>query len=386
MFSALLIYILLAIRFGPSLEGLTGESFEFSLQKIRARLGRVGFCAALAAVMLGLAMLYARLDTSCRYLGSWYALMAENPFDFAAESDVAYRRLTPTISYLLGLPGRKIIITNLLMAGSLLFSVAMYFSSIRYKLTDAFFVVGAFALSLVTLTTIHCGGYTDSTTYLLVFCTWVARRHAWLFYSMFLLALLNREAVLFLLPWLAWLRKEEAKSTPRWLLEVGIGVVTVLLVYYGFREIIDSYVEVKYSSKWYLEGLLGDPFKVFRQTLYYHGLAAFSVFKLLWLIPILATVASIRNRNWNQIAAFGMIFFGSYLQLFMASDTSRMMTLSFMLMPLSFSYLIANNSFNVRHWIGWLFLANLAVPTLYTANLTIEIWQPYWKHLLMQLL
>jgi hypothetical protein len=386
MLGVLLLYIVLSLRFGPTLEGLRGESFELVLWKIRARLGRVGFCLALAVFMLGIALLYVRLDTSCRYLGGWYALMAENPFDFAASSDVAFRRLTPTISYLVGLTGRNIIVTNLIIAGSLLFAVGMFFTSAAYKLSDAFFAVCAIALSLVTLTTIHCGGYTDSTTYLLIFCMWMGRRRWWVFYPLFFLALLNREAVLFLLPWILWTRKDHARSIPLWLLDVAIGTAVVLIAYYCFREFISSHGEVKYSMKWYLGGLLDDPFRVYRQTLYYHGLATFSVFKLLWAIPILATVACLRKRNWNLLFGFVLIFVGSYLQLFIASDTSRLMTLSFMLLPLSFVYLLTGNQFEIRRWIGWLVLANLAVPTLYTANLTIEIWQPYWRHVLIQLL
>jgi len=108
---ALIIYIALAIRFGPSLEGLSSDWFDNLLTGISKRIGSVGFCLFLAALLLGLAMLYVRPDTHCRFLGGWYALMASNPFELSADSEVGFRRLTPTISYLIGLRGDNIIIT-----------------------------------------------------------------------------------------------------------------------------------------------------------------------------------------------------------------------------------------------------------------------------------
>ncbi len=384
MLGAVVLYVVLGLRFGWNLRELSWDRLDEFLVAIERRAGRVGLCAMLALVFLGLAMLYVRLDTHCRFLGGWYALMTQDPFDFTAESEVGFRRFTPTISYLFGLTGRNIIVTNLIFAFSLLFCSALYFTKHGSRPGDAVFITGGLALSLVTLTTMHCGGYTDSTTYLFVFLMWWFRRRPLLFYVFFVLGLLNREAVLFLVPWFAVLRWQHSTSWKRWLIETVVAYGIIFAAYLEYREFIAAQANVRYSMDYYLGHLLQDPLARFRQTLYYHGLGVFSVFKLLWVFPILGFAAFWRDKRWSHVLAFVFIFVGSYVQLLIAQDTSRMMTMSFMMLPISLRVLLEEDRWRIRDWMGWLFLANLAVPTVYTAGVVVEIWQPYWRHLLIR--
>ena len=386
MLGVLLIYVALAAKFGLGLESMSIDWFEQKLADFRRRLGTIGFCAALALIFLVSALLYVRLDTHCAHLGYWYAALASDPFNFSTDNQIGYRRLTPAISYLLGLPGRGIIVTNLLFAAAVLFSVARYFITRSSHLVDTVFATAAFAFSLVTLATIHCGGYTDSATYLLIFLLWWFRGRALVFYSMFLLCLLNREAVLFLLPWLALIRIVQLGRGWRWLPDLVIGFGLTIACYAAFRSFVDQNAEVIYSLDYYFADFSEDPLKIFRQTLPFHGLGTFSVFKALWIFPLLAVADQIRERQWTPVVSFALLIGGSYAQLFIAGDTSRMMTMAFMCLPLSLLYLFEGNKFRVRSWAGWVFLANLAIPTVYTAFTEIEIWQPQWRTWLIQLL
>lgn len=333
-----------------------------------------------------LAIMYVRLDTHCHHLGYWYAELSRAPFDFATENPVGFRRLTPTISCLLGLSGRLIVVTNLLFAAALLFAVARYFVTRSERLVDTAMAVAAMTFSLVTLTTIHCGGYTDSATYLLTFLMWWFRRRGALYYSLFLLCLLNRESIIFLLPWLVFVRAQAVDFRWRWLPETVIGFALPIAAYLGYRDWIAQHTEVIFTLDYYVSQFLADPLTVFRTTFYYHGLGAFSVFKLLWIFPLLAVGLHIRHREWPPLVSFGLLLVGAYTQLFFAIDTSRMMTMAFMIMPISLIYLLRDNKLNVRRWAGWILWANLAVPTLYTAENIIEIWQPQWRTWLLQLM
>ncbi len=382
MISAGIIYLLLAKAFGWRLERLPHDWLETKLSEKRNKWGTTRFCLILGIAFLGCALLYVRLDTNCYGLGAWYAKLAANPFDFVTPNDVGFRRLTPLLSFLLGLRGELIIVTNVLLAGALLFCVAKYFVERAQRLSDTFFAVAAITFSLVTLTTIHCGGYADSATYLLLFLMWWFRKKVLLFYLFFFLGLLNRESVLFLVPWFVLLRFQEKKSLSV-LFEIVVGFGISMAGYYFYREWIASHAAIKYSWYYYSTPFFKDPLKMFWQTFPYHGLGAFSVFKLLWIFPLLTCVAYIIERKRMELLGFIFLLGGAYAQLLIAGDTSRMFTLGFMVMPISLLFLWQENRFQIRSWIGWVFLANLAIPTLYTASNKIEIWQPLWRYVVI---
>ena len=98
--------------------------------------GRHGhiMCALFAVLMLmALAAIYVRPATEPHSMGWLYAILANDPFDLSSKNPVAYRILAPAISYLAGLKGNLILITNLVFAGGLLAAVWFYFRQHQYR-------------------------------------------------------------------------------------------------------------------------------------------------------------------------------------------------------------------------------------------------------------
>lgn len=380
MISAIVLYAILARTCGARLTRLTYDELDRFVEAAKSRYGSAGLSFLLAIGILALAMFNIRLDTACNHLGTGFALLASNPFDFITANGVGMRRLTPTVSYLIGLRGENIIVTNLLFALATIFVVAKYYVRHAKRPGDMILGTAVVCLSLVTFTTIHCGGYTDVTTYLLVFLMWWFRKNPVVFWLLLLVNLTNREAAFFLLPWFILLRWEVHRRFWPFVLDVVLGAGISLGVYYLYRDFLASQSRFHYSLSYYFGGFFDDPFSRFRQTFYYHGLGIFSVFKIMWILPVLAVHGLIAERRYRELLAIALIFAGSYVQIFIASDSSRLMTMAFMIMPLSLGFLWEQNRYKVRSWMGWVILANLAVPNVYTAQKIVEVWQSLPQH------
>jgi hypothetical protein len=383
MLEVCIFILLLMIVFGRRLQGLSYTWLDEALLRDESRFGKLVWTALLSLLLLLAAIVYTRPDTACNNLGFLYAQLAENPFDFAAGNPLSFRILTPLISYAVGLRGANIIFTNLILAGVLIGTVYSIFRKISPRPGDAFLAAVVVTFSLVVLTTIHCGGYCDILTYLVVFLMWHFRSKRFLFYVLFLIGLFNRESIVFLLPWLVFISLEIPCSKTRRLAELAVGFALAILIYYLFRQWVGAQAEIEFSGNYYLRPLLDDPLKHFRNTFYYHGLGFFSVYKLLWCFPVLAAAAFWRDRNFRPLIGFALLLGGAWVQLFLAFDTSRMFTLGFMIMFLSLEYLLRTDEYRFRKWAFAAVLINLLVPQMYTAAEIVEIWQSLSSHLLL---
>ncbi len=340
-------------------------------------------------VALGLiaaAAIYVRPAINTISLGVLYGRMADDPFTLIDGNYVAFRILTPLLSYLLGFRGQLIIITNLLVACTLLALVYTYFRSRTSRPGDALFAVAVMAFSLVTLTTIYYGGYTDSLTYLIVFLMWWTRRRPVWFYSLFMVGMLNRECMLFLVPWFVFLRWEERGSLGKTLAEAAIGIGLALMPYYFVRQWIAAQGEVPFRAMYYLKPLLDNPLYWLRRSYPYCGLGLFTVFKVFWIIPLMAGLAMWRSGERRQVMSMLLLLGCAFSQLVIAFDSSRMLTLAFPVMLIGLLYLFKTDSYNFRTWAGYLFVGNLLVPQLYTAANTVEIMYSLPGNILMLLL
>lgn len=338
-----------------------------------ARYGRWLFSAIVSALFILPAAIYVRPATRCVVHGAMYASMAKDPFNFATDNPLAFRVLTPLISYLLGLRGDLIIITNLLLAALLLAAVYLYFRAHAPRPADALVAVAILTFSLVTLTTIYYGGYTDSATYLIIFLMWRMRRRRLVFYLLFLLGLLNHESVLFLVPWFAYLSSKVSGSKKKLFVDLIIGFGLTIVAYGLFREWIASHRAVGFSVDYYLKPLLHDPLVWLRKSYSFQGLGLFTVFKVLWVFPVMAAVSLWRREERAEVFSMGLLLACSLSQLVVAFDSSRMLTLGFMVMVIALRHLFLVNPYRFREIVGWVFLANLAVPQLYTARNIIEV-------------
>jgi hypothetical protein len=332
------------------------------------------------------AAIYVRPAVNTVALGNLYARMAEYPFTLIDGTYVGYRILTPLLSYFLGFRGQLIIITNLLVAAAVLALVFYYFRSRTPSPGDALYAVAVMAFSLVTLTTIYYGGYTDSMTYLLVFLMWWFRQKRWLFYVLFLLALMNRECVLFLIPWFAYLHVSEASSKKLAVVDLLTGFYLVGSVYIPFRWLVELYGSVVLTTEHYLTPMRHAPLCWFWNSYPQSILGLFTVFKLMWVIPVLAIIGLWRSGRRREVYSMLLLMACVCAQLLIAYDSSRMLTLSFPVVLLGLAYLFQSNAFSFRKWAVPLFLCNLLVPQLYTAAHIVEIMHSTPGNILMLVL
>ncbi len=140
-----------------------------------------------------LAALYCLPSISTHHLGVHYRDLANNPFLFDSKNPASFRILTPFISYICGLRGEGIIITNILISIIMIGVIYRYFRSISKFPSDGLFAAFLITFSMVILSTLHNGGYCDILTYLIIFLMWRYQKKRPLFYLLFFLGLLNRE-------------------------------------------------------------------------------------------------------------------------------------------------------------------------------------------------
>lgn len=197
---AVLIYFLVR-KFGPDFSGASYRWLDDYLITQEDKRGRLLWTTILSTLLILAAMFYARVDTQTGFLGTYYVKLAKNPFAFDQTNPVSYRLLTPFLSWLIGFRGRGgLIILNLLLSGLFVGAVYSYYRKTFQQAGDAFLAAVIATFSLVVLTSIYCGGYCEIMSYLLIFLMWRFRTKRPLFYCLFLLGLLNRESVAFLIP------------------------------------------------------------------------------------------------------------------------------------------------------------------------------------------
>jgi hypothetical protein len=372
MIETLLLLLIVRLRSGGMLDP-TNYSFYDSWQSGgETRFGPRVWTAVAALLLLALACLYIRPALHPMAMGQLYADLSRSPFT-AADSPVSFRFLTPLISYVLWLRGDLILVTNLLFAGLLLAMVHWHFRKNFSRPGDAMVAPLTLTYSLVTLTTVFHGGYCDSLTYVLLFASWVLRRRAVAFYLAFFLSLLNREAILFLVPWLALIRIQVAGARIRTGAELVLGFVLTVGLYLWIRQLISQSHEVDLTFTHYLAPLLQDPFHWMRDSVRFWWVGLFSVFKILWLIPVLAGISAWRSGKRSLVYSMGLLLACSFSQLAVGFDTSRMLTMAFPVMILALEHLFRESGDEFRRWIPKLLIVNLFIPQLFTAADVIEV-------------
>lgn len=334
--------------------------------------GRVRFAIFLAIVLMILAALYVRPAIHTAALGDSYAQLSNDPFS-PDPNPVGFRILTPLISYLLGLHGQLIIVTNLLFATIFLFLTYLYFRKIKFDPADATFATAVFAFSLVTLTTIYYGGYCDSLTYTIVLLMCWFRSRPLLISVLLFLGLLNRESIIVLVPWFMFLIYNESTNKMKDLGLLGIGLVVVAAAYWGYREWISTFRTVSYDMDYYFGPLKGDLLAMFKVSMTHQGIGLFTVFKATWFFVFVAAIYLWSKRNLWQLTSILLLIFLCWLQMFIARDSSRMLTLCFPVMIIALSYLRESNYLQFKSWAWYLLMFNLFMPQLYTYREVINL-------------
>ena len=361
------------------------ESFNFFLESKEDRISSKQLGVIVTIVLMLVCLIYVRPASHCSFMGKYYAMMASSPFGFNLDNPVPHRILTSLISYIIGLRGQLVIITNLLFAGGLVYAVYTFFRKHAPKSADAFFAAAIITFSLMTVNTVYYGGYNDSLSYLLIFLMWTNVRRRFLFYGLFLLSLFNRETIVFLLPWLVFLSIHEVSNKMQRYMEMFIGFGISLALYFLFRYWLSHNSEIEYSVSYYLDNFLTNPFGMIKFHFENLWLAIFTVFKIMWIVPVLAFISMWMKGDRFNVASMILLVLGAVTQLFFAYDTSRLLTLSFIVMPLSLLYLYKTDDWQIRNWIIPVFVINMAIPNLNVAGLKIDMIHSLLGYVLIKL-
>lgn len=335
------------------------------------KIGRYGTALLVAFLLLILAAIYVRPALETVTMGRAYSALSVDPFS-EQPNNIGYRILTPLISYVLGLRGELIIITNLLFAWAFLAAVYLYIRASYISAAEAVFGTAAFTFSLVTLTTIYYGGYCDSATYLIILGMWILRSNSKVFYILLFLGLLNRESILFLLPWFIFLGFSEADNKLRTGAKMLLGYGLVFVLYYLFRMWVSSFRPVGLDFEYYFGPLIENPLALFNKSYGYQGLGYFTVFKGMWIFVFAAALSFWNKRMIRPLIEIFLILFFVWTQMFIAWDSSRMLTLAFPVMLISLLHLFKTNPYNFRNWGYLVLFFNLIIPQMYTAAHVIE--------------
>jgi hypothetical protein len=331
----------------------------------RERFGPWLWSAIAGASLLTLAGLLVRPALHSVALGQHYAALASDPFS-ASPNPVGYRLLTPLLSHLVGLHGDGILIVNLAFSCALLVLVHRYFASHGARPGDALAAPASLALSLVTLAPLYFGGYCDPLTYLAIFGAWAWRRRPIRVGLCVLVGLMNHEVMLFVVPWIAFESWRAGSRRERALLVAA--VAAALLAHLAYRTAVGSLRPVQFSLEYYLAPLRADPLHWARQAGHLWGLGLFTVFRLLWLLPLWNAWAAWRERAIGEMAGMALLLGGAGASLFVAFDTSRLWALAFPLLLLAMERAPGPEAPDWRPWFLAVFLANFLVPPLFTAE------------------
>ncbi len=386
MLEVVIVLVIVAVTRRDGLRAVSYDSVDEWVRRKESTRGVFRTGLTVSGFMILAAGFNTRLSSHASFVGKYYAQMASDPFAFDPSNPVPHRILTSLISYLIGLRGQLVIVTNLLIAAALIYLVYRYFRKYGPRPGDALVAAACVAFSLVTLGTVYYGGYNDSLTYLLIFAMWTQRERPMRMVVLFLLALFNRETVIFLVPWLLY----ESVSGTRQKTVRGAGLLAGFMVavgiYLGFRYLLSQQGEIGYSLAYYLEPFLDDPLHMARQHLSNLWLSVFSVFKVLWIVPLAAGLAAWRRGDRRLVWSMILLLVCVSAQLFFAYDTSRMLTMGFMVLILSLGYLFTMNVFDFRRWVGWLFLFHLLIPNITVAGAKIDMMHSLLWYILLKAL
>jgi hypothetical protein len=349
------------------------ERINSILTRLESRVGRIGAAFVVGSVLFLLACMYVRPGyQTATGLGQHYAALARDPFAFGSSNPVAYRFLTPLLSYLVGLSGGLIVVTNLIIAFLLIVAVYACYRKLSEYPADAGIAASVIAFSLVTLTTIYYSGFCDALTYVIIFFMWFWRRHTALFWVLFVLGVFNRESIVFLVPWFLFIRFVERRSVVRWLISDAVGLAACGAVILFVRHWQAEHFRIVFSNLYYWAPLKQDLLVYVKRSWPEQILGLFSVFKLLWIFPLAAVLMYIRKRDHVEVISAFLLLICAAAQLLIAYDSSRMLTMAFMLTMIALLHLMRDNHRWIAKWAFPLLLWNLLVPQLYTAAHIIE--------------
>jgi hypothetical protein len=334
------------------------------------RVGRACSAILVATVLLVLAHVYVAPAPGPVNHGNDFNQMSFDPFDFTPGFKVHNRILTSFVAHyaykLPFFPYRDfILVINIV---GVCFISLLYGAARREGLspTSSLLAAAVLTFSAPVLFFINYAGYTDITSYALVFLAMCTVRNNLVWPWMLALALLNHENNFFSFPWFLlfyYLRND--RKVYRALGAVGLMVLSAVPWYFWVRYVA-SFQAPLYGVSYYASlGMV----TTLRMVLEYLYVGFFQAFKLFWVIPAYAIVTHLRERNFLEASLYLLIVACACAQLCFAIDTSRLISASFPVVWLGFLTLARRwNVVTFQRMIGHLFLLNLFVPEFYVGH------------------
>jgi hypothetical protein len=357
----------------PRLAAAEAWPFERALRRLEklaeraeSRWGRWGAAALWAVVLIAIAAVYVTPALHGVNHGDLYTQLANVPFAPSNSCNPLQSRiLTPAVAHILGFTGWRYILFPLLMGALLLALVYAGFRRENFEPSECIAAAALIAFSSPLLFLLHFQGYTDTTTYVLVYAVLLCADRPLIWPVLFAAAVLNHESALFLLPWLLlftlW-RPQGWKKTA-----VGFALLAALLL--GVRSYQNEIYRLcpgAFSPATYFERRR--IWANLRGIALFFPWGFFEAFKLFWFLPLAAATVLWARARKAEALLLTLPVLGALAQLPLGTDTSRLMGLAFPAVLLSLTPLREawGAGFNQRLWM--LILLNFLVPQYYVGQ------------------
>lgn len=330
-------------------------------------------------VLMGLTHLYVAHAPFALGHGGGYFNLSVTPFNFQSGGALQNRILTPLLahySYFLPFFRNHDYVLFLDIIGSL-FLCLVYIATRREGLSPWLSVMAAavMAFSAPILFFLRFVGYTDITSYTLIFLAMMTVRNNLIWPWMLALSLFNHENNFFAFPWfgLFYYLRNERKISRSLIAALLMGVA--VLPWYWWVSYVASQKPPTYTVSYYLSLSVMSQLGIVAANMY---TGFFQAFKLFWVLPAYAMWVHLRQRNFAEAMLYLMIVGCATAQLCLAFDTSRLFTAAFPVIWLGFVTLAKNVEKGMFvKYMSHLFVINIFVPQYYVgADKLIQFYSP----------
>lgn len=331
---------------------------------------------SLCLVMLAVFYYSGQANSYTEAYGEAMKQLVGDPFAFALKGKLSllqYRILTPFLAHFLFLRGNLFFLFPNLMGVLFLSSVFYYFrKKLKYDIIESLVITSMFAFSSTIFVTLRFPWGVDTTSYFLIMLSLIfIDKKIWFF--VFALSLLNHESNLFIAPtlMLLFIKKHYGRFSFSVVFKSIIFILLSILPMVLWKQYVDTQmlIVVKFNLH----------FDLFKHTFYHNHsfllIGIFMSFKLLWYLPIYTLIDRVRKKDWYNSFVIIIAVIGVTLQLSIAEDMTRLMSLGFL--GIIISIVLIKESYP-QYSFKKIVLLNLLIPTCYVTGPWINSIYPFW--------
>jgi hypothetical protein len=177
------------------------EKINTALDKLERKVSVYTVSLGIGVLLMALARIYIYPAVEAVNHGQSFVALANQPFDYLQNNPLQNRILTPLIAHYLGYSGAQFI--DFVRYIGIAFLALVYIAARKndFRPATALATSATFAFTGPIVFFIHFAGYTDITSYLLIFIAMLGIRTIYVWPVMLALSLLNHEFTFFVLPW-----------------------------------------------------------------------------------------------------------------------------------------------------------------------------------------